>query len=528
MNFNTLETRAISNAYDKILHPVVESQVTPPTDEPDEQPAESSEPTEPTSETPEVSEGFGSDKAVAIELFDFINNDHPLFDMYEKSYVPTLLRKIKRKVYQSDLAPKLFVHLATIGAKKYGKDLMDGESNGLEAFTPAIRLETAKLLTDMFEDENADAIDKMKSGKTESEHGDAFDRMQQRYDNAEPKDTDGEDGEDGDDDEDAKELRYTAKLVKELLEFLYDLNEKSGWILIPSRMGKDYDDGKNWTKEELDSLTKLVNGEWISESSEDSDVPLKTPDEVFAALRKVNHDVLHHPIAVKGDWVPDFTDIVSSIATFVKRGEFDKQKEKFEKRVENLKRQIKEGYYTDVEVEFLREYIARLNLAIRGYTEKVGAQKECADTTEGVAVEEADKTPEADDEDATPEEPTDDTGSDREAKITAYEADMTPEDLLFNFIKKDKQLSEDELYIFHANLKLKIDRMEYDPDLAVGQFMYLVGRGVNKYGKEIYDDVKRAKEKFDTKVQQNVAKRLTLAFEEPYAKEIAEIQAKRG
>lgn len=95
---------------------------------------------------------FESDRSVASELVQHIDNSREMVDAKVHVY-KNLSRKKAKGVYDSALATKLFMHLATVAAKHYGKthDLLWNQ-----AFTVAIRKEAAQILEREFEEEYAD------------------------------------------------------------------------------------------------------------------------------------------------------------------------------------------------------------------------------------------------------------------------------------------------------------------------------------------------------------------------------------
>lgn len=93
-----------------------------------------------------------SDESVATELVLFVDNDE---DLYRQQFLPiikNIARKIKRGVYNPQLAVKLWMDLMESGAKKYIKEIggldEDTASSWHEAFPKNIREMAAKEMSE--------------------------------------------------------------------------------------------------------------------------------------------------------------------------------------------------------------------------------------------------------------------------------------------------------------------------------------------------------------------------------------------
>lgn len=98
-----------------------------------------------------VDEGAKStvDDKAAEELKLFIDNDGNLYRRQFQPIINNLQKKIKRGVYDSELAVKAFANLAYSGARAYAEQ----HGGDISTFSKATRLEVAKALRDGFESE---------------------------------------------------------------------------------------------------------------------------------------------------------------------------------------------------------------------------------------------------------------------------------------------------------------------------------------------------------------------------------------
>ncbi len=93
-----------------------------------------------------VTEAVDSDAMNELKLF--IANDE---DLYRRQFMPivaNIKRKIKRGVYNHELAPKLWMYLVDNAAKKYVKEFGSPEQDVKDMFPKELRTEIAKTLAD--------------------------------------------------------------------------------------------------------------------------------------------------------------------------------------------------------------------------------------------------------------------------------------------------------------------------------------------------------------------------------------------
>jgi len=93
--------------------------------------------------------GFDTDESVAVELFDWIQNDYDTY-RHLQHMQENMANKMAQGVYDSELATKQFLWAANAGAKSYAK-----EFGGVfhKMFPKAIRMMAAEMLRDDFEAE---------------------------------------------------------------------------------------------------------------------------------------------------------------------------------------------------------------------------------------------------------------------------------------------------------------------------------------------------------------------------------------
>lgn len=97
---------------------------------------------------------MSEDHVSARELELFIKNDSQLYHQQYQPIQKNLRTKQARGEYSHERAEKAFENLANTGARKYGKEHMGGEHEGLRVFTPTTRRAVARSLRDQFERES--------------------------------------------------------------------------------------------------------------------------------------------------------------------------------------------------------------------------------------------------------------------------------------------------------------------------------------------------------------------------------------
>ena len=103
-----------------------------------------------------INEAVDSDAMNELKLF--INNDE---DLYRKQFMPIIAnikRKIKRGVYNHEMAPKLWMYLVDEAARKYVKEFGSPDQDVKDMFPKELRMEIAKDLAD-------EEFDKIKAGE---------------------------------------------------------------------------------------------------------------------------------------------------------------------------------------------------------------------------------------------------------------------------------------------------------------------------------------------------------------------------
>jgi hypothetical protein len=101
----------------------------------------------------QLKEYYESDESVAAELKLFVDNDAELYRRMTQPMMKNLARKMKRGIYDSELAVKLWLYLATEGAKKYAKEHGGEGVRYHDMFPKSIRMQTAQELARDFEAE---------------------------------------------------------------------------------------------------------------------------------------------------------------------------------------------------------------------------------------------------------------------------------------------------------------------------------------------------------------------------------------
>ena len=100
-----------------------------------------------------ITEYYESDDSVAEELKLFIDNDGQLYRGQTTSIYKNLVTKKARGQYNSKLAEKAFLYLATSGAKKYAKDVGGDPRQWNTMFPMKVRKITAAKLEKDFRTE---------------------------------------------------------------------------------------------------------------------------------------------------------------------------------------------------------------------------------------------------------------------------------------------------------------------------------------------------------------------------------------
>ena len=96
------------------------------------------------------------------ELVLYITNDSGLYHRYVEPIIANLRKKVKKGIYNPELAVKLWKVLADEGAKKYDKELNDGRGR-VDWLNVPTRLAIAKELRDYYQ-ERVDAVDEVSEG----------------------------------------------------------------------------------------------------------------------------------------------------------------------------------------------------------------------------------------------------------------------------------------------------------------------------------------------------------------------------
>ena len=93
-----------------------------------------------------IKEAVDSDAMNELKLF--INNDE---DLYRKKFMPIIAnikRKIKRGVYNHEMAPKLWMYLVDEAARKYVKEFGSPDQDVADMFPKELRQQIAKDMAD--------------------------------------------------------------------------------------------------------------------------------------------------------------------------------------------------------------------------------------------------------------------------------------------------------------------------------------------------------------------------------------------
>jgi hypothetical protein len=93
-----------------------------------------------------VTEAVDSDAMNELKLF--IANDE---DLYRRQFMPivaNIKRKIKRGVYNHELAPKLWMYLVDNAAKKYVNEFGSQDQDVKDMFPKETRLQVAQIIAD--------------------------------------------------------------------------------------------------------------------------------------------------------------------------------------------------------------------------------------------------------------------------------------------------------------------------------------------------------------------------------------------
>jgi hypothetical protein len=114
----------------------------------------------------EEARGGEVDKVAARELALSIENDGELYRSQAQPIMLNLARKMKRGIYNPELAIKLWMYLVEAGAKKYAKDFGSRGDNWFDMFNKATREEAARQLAEGYEEEIEDKLKEL-GGKKE-------------------------------------------------------------------------------------------------------------------------------------------------------------------------------------------------------------------------------------------------------------------------------------------------------------------------------------------------------------------------
>ena len=93
-----------------------------------------------------IKEAVDSDAMNELKLY--IANDE---DLYRRKFMPiiaNLQKKVKRRVYDHEMAPKLWMYLVDEAAKKYVNEFGSPDQDVKDMFPKELRMEIAKNLAD--------------------------------------------------------------------------------------------------------------------------------------------------------------------------------------------------------------------------------------------------------------------------------------------------------------------------------------------------------------------------------------------
>ena len=103
-----------------------------------------------------IKEAVDSDAMNELKLF--VANDEELYRRQFMPIIANIQRKIKRGVYNHEMAPQLWMYLVDNAAKKYVKEFGAPDQDVKDMFPKELRMEIAKDLAD-------EEFDKIKAGE---------------------------------------------------------------------------------------------------------------------------------------------------------------------------------------------------------------------------------------------------------------------------------------------------------------------------------------------------------------------------
>ena len=100
-----------------------------------------------------IFDSSSSSSQEARELFLYIVNDSDLYHRYTLPIIANLKRKYKKGIYDSELAVKLWMHLADEGARQHKREFKDDPDEPKYQFARPVRLDVARELRDRYEEQ---------------------------------------------------------------------------------------------------------------------------------------------------------------------------------------------------------------------------------------------------------------------------------------------------------------------------------------------------------------------------------------
>lgn len=89
----------------------------------------------------------------ARELFLYAANNETLYNRYVQPIINSFRRKVKKGIFNAELAPKAFDSCVRDAARLYCREFGSPNQAYFEMFNAATRRETARMMYECFEDE---------------------------------------------------------------------------------------------------------------------------------------------------------------------------------------------------------------------------------------------------------------------------------------------------------------------------------------------------------------------------------------
>lgn len=89
----------------------------------------------------------------ARELFLYASNNETLYNMYVQPIINSFRRKVKKGIFNAELAPKAFDSCVKVAAMRYCKEFGTPGQPYYYIFNAATRRETVRMMYEHFEDE---------------------------------------------------------------------------------------------------------------------------------------------------------------------------------------------------------------------------------------------------------------------------------------------------------------------------------------------------------------------------------------